>query len=73
MEELYGSGWSLSTGLEVGVIFGVVELGGSMVAPGVTSAKLGSNESASSGEACAANVLARTERRSVECNMLLKE
>lgn len=50
MEELYGSGWSLSTGVDVGVILGAIELIGSIVAPGVTIAKLGSTESAGNGE-----------------------
>jgi hypothetical protein len=50
IDELYGSGWSLSTGVEVGMTLGVIELGGSIVAPGVTIAKLGSKESAGNDE-----------------------
>jgi hypothetical protein len=46
MDELYGSGWSSSTGVGVGVTVDTRELGGSIVAPGVTRAKLGRAESA---------------------------
>jgi hypothetical protein len=64
IEELYGSGWSSSTGVEVGVIMGATELGGSIiVAPGETIAKLGSTGSAGNAQ----TALARRERMNVEC------
>jgi hypothetical protein len=58
----------------VGVTIGATELGGSIVAPGVTRAKLGRAEStgktAARGTLRAETVHARRERMNVECNML---
>lgn len=54
---------------------GATELIGSMVAPGATSAKLGSAESSSNGirgKTRANAALARSDRMNVECNMLPK-
>jgi hypothetical protein len=70
-DEWYESGWCLSAG--VGMTLGAVELGGSIVAPGVTRAKLGSAELAGStvgsDNPWAARALTRRETN-VECNML---
>jgi hypothetical protein len=68
IEELYGSGWSLSTGVDVGLTTEAGVLAGSMVAPGVTIAKLGRAESA--GIAAESDSPVRRERMKVDCNML---
>jgi hypothetical protein len=58
----------LSTGVEVGLLTEMGVLAGSMVAPGVTIAKLGRAESA--GRAADSDSPVRRERRKVDCNML---
>jgi hypothetical protein len=66
--ELYGSGWSSSTGADVEVGLGT-EAGvliGSMVAPGMTIAKLG--RSKSTGKTAESPV--RSERIKVDCNIV---
>jgi hypothetical protein len=70
MRELYGSGWSLSTGVdvEVGLTTDAGVLIGSIVAPGMTIAKLGRSES--TGRTAESDSPVKSERMKVDCNMV---